>query len=135
MGTTAKVIYNGELRTTCTHVQSGQELITDAPLDNNGKGQAFSPTDLLATSLVACMQTIVGIYCNAHQIAFLGCEGSVEKIMYSSPRRIGELNVHLDFKQNNWAESIQKRIQHAAETCPVAKSLHPDIAMHVICTF
>jgi putative redox protein len=131
MATTAKVICNGDLRTTCTHLQSGTQLHTDAPVDNKGKGEAFSPTDLLATSLVACMQTIVGIYCEEHQIPFKSCVGEVEKIMYSSPRRIGELRVRLDFSLNNWKEAIQKRIRNAADTCPVAKSIHPEIKLTV----
>jgi putative redox protein len=135
MATTAKVIYTGGLRTTCTHVQSGNQLITDAPVDNKGKGEAFSPTDLLATSLVACMQTIVGIYCDEQGIPLKGCEGEVEKVMYSSPRRVGELLVKLDFSMNQWDLSIQKRIRNAAETCPVAKSIHPDIQVKLTYVF
>jgi uncharacterized OsmC-like protein len=125
--TTAKVDYNGNLRTTCTHLKSKSTFITDAPEDNNGKGEAFSPTDLLATALVACMQTIIGIYCESHAINFDSCEGTVEKIMYSNPRRIGELHVKLDLSLNKWEKTMQAKIIRAAETCPVAKSIHPEI--------
>lgn len=129
MKATAKVVYEGNLRTQCTHIQSGSVIQTDAPTDNNGKGEAFSPTDLLATSLITCMQTIVGVYCQSHSIPFLHCEGAVEKVMYSDPRRVGELHVNLDFSKNKWDEKTQKKVQKAAETCPVAKSIHPDIKL------
>lgn len=129
MKATAKVVYEGNLRTQCTHMQSGSVIQTDAPIDNNGKGEAFSPTDLLATSLITCMQTIVGIFCQNHSIPFSHCEGTVEKVMYSDPRRVGELHVNLDFSENKWDEKTQKKVQKAAEACPVAKSIHPDIKL------
>ncbi len=124
---TAKVVYTGKLSTTCTHLQSGNSIVTDAPIDNNGKGEAFSPTDLVATALVACMETIVGIYCENHGYNYSFCEGEVTKVMESNPRRISELNVKMDFSGNNWNTEIQKRIIAVAEACPVAKSIHPDI--------
>ena len=78
---TSKVVYLGDLRTECTHIQSGKKIITDAPTDNHGKGEAFSPTDLLATSLASCMMTIIGIYCKNHEINFHSCSADIEKIM------------------------------------------------------
>ena len=126
---TAKIVYAGNLSTHCTHLQSNSSIQTDAPVDNNGKGQAFSPTDLVATALVSCMQTIVGIYCEAHQISFTYCESEVTKIMHSNPRRIGELEISMDFSKNEWDDATQKRIIHVAEACPVAKSIHPDIKL------
>lgn len=124
---TAKIVYSGDLRTTCTHLSSQSSFNTDAPVDNNGKGEAFSPTDLIGTALVACMQTIVGIYCESNAIPFSHCNGEVTKIMASSPRRISELHIYLDFSQNNWSTEIHDRIKRAAEACPVAKSIHPEI--------
>lgn len=124
---TAKVVYTGELRTTCTHLLSGTSIVTDAPIDNNGKGEAFSPTDLVATALTACMASIVGIYCNNHGYNYTHCESEVTKVMESNPRRISELHVKMDFSGNNWDAEIQKRIIAVAEACPVAKSIHPDI--------
>lgn len=121
---TAIVEYLGELRTKCTHVKSGVEVITDAPTDNNGKGDSFSPTDLVATAYASCMLTIVGIYCNQHRISFEHARAEVIKGMESGPRRIGSLEISIDFNGNNWDMNIQKRIIAAAEACPVAKSIH-----------
>jgi uncharacterized OsmC-like protein len=121
---TAIVEYLGGLRTKCTHVKSGVEVISDAPTDNNGKGDSFSPTDLVATAYASCMLTIVGIYCDQHEISFEYARAEVIKGMESGPRRIGSLEISLDFTDNNWDENLQKRIIAAAEACPVAKSVH-----------
>lgn len=120
---TAKVEYLGALRTKCTHLKSGMEIVTDAPIDNNGKGEAFSPTDLVATAYVSCMLTIIGIYCENHQIEFNSGIAEVNKIMGSNPRRIAKLEISIDFSGNNWDESIHQRIINAGETCPVARTL------------
>ena len=120
---TSKIEYLGNLRTKCTHLKSGVEIVTDAPVDNNGKGEAFSPTDLVATAYVSCMMTIIGIYCNNHNISFTLGFGEVNKIMGSDPRRIGKLEIYLDFSGNNWPDEIQKRVRNAGEACPVAKSV------------
>ncbi len=124
---TSKVEYLGSLRTKCTHLKSGTEIITDAPVDNNGKGEAFSPTDLVATAYISCMLTIVGIYCDNHNIDFKHGVAEVNKIMGSNPRRIEKLEIVVDFSGNNWDESIHQRIIKAAETCPVAKTIENDV--------
>ncbi|MBU2019967.1 MAG: OsmC family protein [Bacteroidetes bacterium] len=122
---TVRIEYKGDLRTECTHVKSGQVLITDAPVDNNGKGMAFSPTDLLATAYGSCMLTIVGIYCKNHEVEMNHGYVTVEKIMVSDPRRVGCLNIILDFSGNNWDAKTQKKVELAAMACPVAKSVDP----------
>lgn len=124
---TAKIVYTGGLRTSATHLKSGTEIITDAPVDNNGKGEAFSPTDLVATAYVSCMLTIVGIYCEKNDVPFHHGEGEVNKIMESNPRRIGKLEINLDFSGNDWNEDLQKRVKRVAEACPVAKSVSEDM--------
>ena len=126
MGQTSQVIYNGSLRTSATHVKSGNELITDAPTDNNGRGEAFSPTDLVATSLASCMITIMGIRAAKMGVNIDGTRAEVEKIMASGPRRIEEIVVHLHIPNASIEEKNRKILEHAAETCPVALTLHPD---------
>jgi putative redox protein len=129
--TKINVSYLGSLRTKSTHVQSGNEIITDAPLDNNGKGEAFSPTDLLATAYVNCMITIIGIYCEQRDITFNNCTAEVEKHMTDSPRRIGQLDINLYFEGNNWDDKLKKKIESAAVNCPVAKSISSDIKINI----
>jgi uncharacterized OsmC-like protein len=119
--------YSGDLRILSEHIQSGEKIKTDAPLDNNGKGAFFSPTDLLATAYLNCMITIIGIYCDQHNLALNRCIGEVEKIMISNPRRIGELKILLDLTGHNWNTATRKRIETAAKNCPVAKSVSPEI--------
>lgn len=126
--TTSKVIYNGSLRTTSIHLQSGKEIITDAPVDNNGKGEAFSPTDLLATSFANCMLTIMGIAASTHSIDIDETLAEVTKIMATDPRRVSEIHVDVSFPNGSSYTDKQKKIlEHAALTCPVNYSLHPDI--------
>ena len=124
---TAVVEYLGGLRTKCTHVKSGTEIITDAPTDNNGLGESFSPTDLVATAYTSCILSIVGIYCNNHNISFTTARGEVLKSMGTSPRRIDGLTIEIDFSGNSWDKNIQQRIIVAAEACPVAKSVNEGI--------
>lgn len=128
---TSKVTYEGNLRTSCIHLKSGEKIITDAPTDNNGKGAAFSPTDLVATALASCALTIVGIYCNAHNIAYKHCETEVTKVMGSEPRRIVEIHLKFDFKKNDWDAKTQKIIQNVVQTCPVANSINPSIELFI----
>jgi uncharacterized OsmC-like protein len=129
---TSKIIYNGSLRTTSTHLQSGKEIITDAPVDNNGKGEAFSPTDLLATSFGNCMITIMGIAANTHDIDLSGLTAEVTKVMAAEPRRVSEIHVNFDFPlKNQYTYKDKKILEHAALTCPVHYSLHPDIKREV----
>lgn len=124
---TAQIEYSGELRTKITHLKSGSSFATDAPVDNHGKGEFISPTDMIAAALGACMETIIGIYCQERNIPFHRCEINVTKLMASAPRRISALEVHVDLSGNHFDEKQIKGIIAAAEACPVAKSIHPDI--------
>jgi len=125
---TAKIIYNGELRTTSTHIQSGTIVETDAPVDNQGKGERFSPTDLVASALGSCMMTIMGIAARTHGINIDGSSCEIIKIMTPSPRRIGEIQVTMLMKgQNVYAEKERAILEHAALTCPVYLSLNTDL--------
>lgn len=128
---TSKIVYEGNLRTRMTHVYSGTEVLTDAPLDNHGLAQAFSPTDLVATALGSCMISIMGIKARDMQIDLKGTEAEVVKIMTSNPRRIVEIQVTIKFPANNFSEKEKSIFENAALTCPVAKSLHPDIIQGV----
>jgi|SRR5690606_22031458 len=128
---TSTILYEGNLRTLCTHTRSGTEINTDAPVDNRGKGERFSPSDLLATSLGTCMITIMGMKAADMNIDLKGVKIDVEKIMGTEPRRVTGINLTFHFPQNFIADDKQKKIlENAAHTCPVIKSLHPDIAVH-----
>ena len=125
---TSKVTYLGGLRTQAIHLQSGTEIITDAPVDNQGKGEAFSPTDLLATSFANCMLTIMGIAALTHEIDMDGTTVEVTKVMAAEPRRVAEIHVNFSFpKKEEYSDKQKKILEHAALTCPVHYSLHPDI--------
>ena len=128
---TIKTVYTGELRTKATHVKSGNKLITDAPIDNQGKGETFSPTDLVATALGSCMLTIMGIAARQFNFNIDGTEVKITKIMASDPRRIGEGVIEFDFPSNNYTDKEKNIIERSAKTCPVAKSLHPDLVQNV----
>jgi uncharacterized OsmC-like protein len=130
---TSTVIYNGELRTTCTHLRSGSFFETDAPVDNNGKGERFSPTDLMATSLATCMITVMGIKARSMGFDLDGAEVEVEKIMKADPRRVGGINLffHLPENLHNLDEKTKSILKHIGNTCPVQQSIHPDIAVNV----
>jgi putative redox protein len=120
-------VYNGQLRTTATHGPSGNSLITDAPKDNMGKGAAFSPTDLVATALATCILTTMGIVAQRNKIDMTGATARVTKEMVTSPiRRIGRLAVTIRMPKK-LSDEDQKRLENAAHTCPVHKSLHPDV--------
>lgn len=125
---TSKIIYKGGLRTEMTHLQSGTIVETDAPTDNNGKGERFSPTDLVATALGSCMLTIMGIASNTHTISIDGTEVEITKIMTPPPRRIGEIIVKLTMKgQDSYSDKERKILENAALTCPVYLTLHEDV--------
>lgn len=129
---TSEILYNGQLRTTATHLQSGTEIQTDAPVDNNGKGEKFSPTDLVATALGSCMLTIMGINAAKNGWNIEGTKISIEKIMGTEPRRIVETKVVFNFPENHGLGEKERTIlERAALTCPVAKSLHPDLLQTV----
>ena len=122
----SKVVYKGDLRTESTHLQSGKTIITDAPVDNQGKGKAFSPTDLVATALASCMLTIMGIVAKRDGIMIEGTTAEVEKIMVSNPRRIGEIRLKINFPHPISGKD-QVKLEKAAHTCPVSGSLHNDL--------
>lgn len=129
---TAKVIYTGDLRTEATHLRSGSVIETDAPVDNKGKGERFSPTDLVAVALATCILTTMGISGNAHNINIDGTTCEVEKIMANEPRRIAEIKVFLSFPaEKNYTDKEKTLLERIAHTCPVAISLHPDIKQAV----
>jgi uncharacterized OsmC-like protein len=123
---TSKVTYLGDLRTSSIHLQSGSEIISDAPIDNNGKGESFSPTDTVANGLASCMFTVMGIKAREMDVNFSGATAEVTKVMAAEPRRISE--IHVVFTMNLEADEKTKTIlERTAMTCPVFYSLHPDI--------
>ncbi|WP_289666064.1 OsmC family protein [Flavobacterium panacagri] len=123
---TSKVTYLGDLRTSSIHVQSGSEIISDAPLDNNGKGEAFSPTDTVANALASCMMTIMGIKARDLEVDFVGSTAEVTKIMNAEPRRIGAIEIVFSMKSNA-DEKSRTILERAAMTCPVFLSLSSEI--------
>jgi uncharacterized OsmC-like protein len=128
---TSKVTYLGDLRTSSIHLQSGSEIISDAPIDNNGKGEAFSPTDTVANGLASCMFTVMGIKANEMNVDFSGSTAEVTKVMAAEPRRISE--IHITFNMNLSADKKTKTIlERTALTCPVHFSLHPDIKREIV---
>jgi uncharacterized OsmC-like protein len=124
---TATLQYLGKLRTRAIHTKSGSNLITDAPLDNHGKGEAFSPTDLLAASLASCMLTVMGIYAEQHQINMEGTEVELVKLMRSDPRAVRKIQLRIRFPQNDEVKNHWNQLLDKAKNCPVALSLHPDL--------
>ncbi|WP_435354704.1 OsmC family protein [Emticicia sp. SJ17W-69] len=126
---TSKIVYLGDLRTQATHLASSEAIITDAPVDNNGKGEAFSPTDLAATSLGSCAMTIMGIVARRDEIDFTGSEIEITKIMSSEPpRKIARIEVNFKMKTPvELSEEVKAKYIRTAHTCPVALSLHPEI--------
>jgi uncharacterized OsmC-like protein len=134
---TSNIIYLNELRTNATHIASGNQIVTDAPKDNHGKGEAFSPTDLAATSLGACMLTVMGIYAQNNGIDMTNSSAEVTKIMNTEgPRRIVGIDVNVSFvTAEPLTEKLQTIFKNIADTCPVAKSLHPEIVQNIVFEF
>lgn len=130
MALISKLQYLGALRLEAEHLKSGNSFITDAPTDNQGKGEAFSPTDTLATSLAACMITVMGIRAVEEGFDLEECSAEVQKIMLSNPRRVGEVHVNVRLKAN-CDTKMQKVLEGIGRNCPVAKSLHPDLKQHI----
>ncbi len=131
---TSTVFYMGDLRTRATHLQSQNTIFTDAPKDNHGKGEAFSPTDLVATALGSCMMTLMGIYAKRENIDLTGTHLQVTKIMGENPRRIAQITVLATFPKNiaeNLSEKHKTSLIHTAKTCPVTQSLHPDLIQDI----
>ena len=127
---TSKVEYKGQLRTVAVHLQSNSEIITDAPIDNHGKGEAFSPTDLVATALASCMMTIMGIKAESMDIDLTNTSASIKKHMSASPRRISKIEVTVLMNQR-FDEKNRKILEAAALTCPVGQSLHPETKQNI----
>lgn len=124
---TVKTTYLGELRTENIHLQSGSKIITDAPVDNRGKGEAFSPTDLLATALGNCIMTIMGIKAMDNGIDIVGTDIEITKIMANDPRRVGEVVMEFTFPKKGYTEEEKRLIESVAGTSPVPLSVHTNV--------
>jgi len=127
---TSKVVYNGELRTTATHLFSGSSIVTDAPLDNHGKAETFSPTDLVATALASCLMTVMGIHIRNNQLQVSSMEAEILKTMGSGPRRITQIDVQIQMV-SNCSDEEKATLERIARACPVAHSLHADIVQNI----
>jgi putative redox protein len=133
---TIETTYTGGLRTEATHMRSGKKLITDAPLDNQGKGEYFSPTDLVATALGSCMVTIMGIAARTHNFNIDGAKLAITKVMTNeAPRKIAEVIIVITFPDADYTEREKKILDVCAKTCPVALSLHPEVKQTVTLVF
>jgi uncharacterized OsmC-like protein len=128
---TSQITYKGDLRTEAIHIKSGESILTDAPIDNHGKGEAFSPTDLMSTSLASCMLTIMGIASNNHSISIINTKAEVLKIMGENPRRVIGIDIKMIMPEIKYSEKEKSILIHAAENCPVMKSIHPDIKVNL----
>ncbi len=129
---TASVVYTGHLRCSCTHIQSGTVIETDAPTDNRGKGERFSPTDTLCVALATCIVTTMALKANDMNIDLSNTSIAVTKHMLSEPRRIGKVDVILNFPASLQLEEKDKLVlQRVGDNCPVAKSLHPDLNVNI----
>lgn len=123
---TSKVLYKGNLRTESEHLQSGSKMITDAPVDNHGKGEAFSPTDTVANALATCMLTVMGIKANDMGVDMDNTSAEVTKSMSSDPRRISKIEVKIQFPKS-YSDKHKKILENTGRTCPVLLSLHPEV--------
>jgi putative redox protein len=132
---TAKTKYLGDLRTEMTHVRSGSVIITDAPVDNKGKGEYFSPTDLVASALGSCIFTIMGIAAREHGFSIDGSSCGITKIMTDKPRKIGEIRIEFDMTTNSYTDKQKKILDHCVKTCPVALSLNESVIQNIILKF
>ncbi len=126
----SEVLYYGDLKAESKHIQSGSKVLTDAPIDNNGKGEAFSPTDLVATSLANCMLTVMGISAYRNKINIKGTRAEVNKVMGIEPRRITEIKIQFFFP-DDYNDKYKESLEQAALNCPVAKSLSEDIVQNI----
>lgn len=123
---TSKVLYKGNLRTESEHLQSGSKIITDAPVDNHGKGEAFSPTDTVANALATCMLTVMGIKANDMGVDMDNTSAEVTKSMSSNPRRISKIEVNIQFPKS-YSDKDKKILENTGRTCPVLLSLHTEV--------
>ncbi|MDA3838395.1 MAG: OsmC family protein [Candidatus Delongbacteria bacterium] len=127
--------YKGDLRTEATHLQSGNKIFTDAPLDNHGKGEAFSPTDLFTVSYSTCILTIMGLAAQNQGFSIDGATAETEKIMSKNPRRVGEIIIKFVFPHNDYTDREKKTLERIVPTCPVGGSLHPDIKQTITLSY
>jgi putative redox protein len=127
--------YQGSLRTEVTHLRSGDCVVTDAPPDNNGKGEAFSPTDLTCASLNSCMMTLMGMLADREGIDLTGLKSEIVKVMASNPRRIAEIHITFHHQNLNATPDQKEKLKHAARTCPVALSLSESIRQEITFNF
>jgi putative redox protein len=132
---TAKTKYLGDLRTEIIHLRSGSVITTDAPVDNKGKGENFSPTDMVAVALGSCIFTIMGIAAREHSFSIDGSTCSVTKIMTDNPRKIGEISINFDFTGKDYSEKQKKILEYCVKTCPVALSLNESVFQNVLLKF
>lgn len=139
MNTTAPVIikgqYKGGLRNEMTHLKSNNTIFTDAPTDNHGKGEAFSPTDLVCGALAACMMTIMGITAQTHKFDIDGATYEIKKTMATDPRRIGQIDIAIKFPKHDYTDKQKAMLKAAADTCPVAKTLGSEVVVNVTMNF
>ena len=129
-----KITYDGDLRTNATHLRSGSEIATDAPVDNKGKGENFSPTDLFAAALGSCMLTIMGITAKTHEFSIDGSNIDIDKIMGKNPRRVSSIKILINLK-GEFSHKEKQLLMKAAHHCPVSKSIHPEINEEVVFNF
>jgi uncharacterized OsmC-like protein len=132
---TAKTKYLGDLRTEILHVRSGSVITTDAPVDNKGKGENFSPTDMVASALGSCIFTIMGIAAMEHGFSIEGSTCKITKIMNDTPRKIGEIKIEFDFSGNSYTVKQKKILEYCVKTCPVALSLNESVIQNVTLLF
>ena len=132
---TAKTKYLGDLRTEMTHVRSGTVVVTDAPVDNKGKGEYFSPTDLVASALGSCIYTIMGISAREHGFSIEGSSCRITKVMTDKPRKIGEIKIEIDLTANAYTDKQKIILEQCVKTCPVALSLNESVLQNVILKF
>lgn len=128
---TSTVEYKGALRTEATHLRSNTVIVTDAPVDNNGKGESFSPTDMVATALASCMMTIMGIKARDKEIDITGAKAEVKKIMASDPRRISKVIVKIHMPNLPYTDTEKKILEKAADACPVSRSLSAELEQEI----
>jgi putative redox protein len=132
---TTRTIYKGDLRTEMTHIRSGSVITTDAPVDNKGKGEYFSPTDLVASALGSCIFTIMGIAAMEHGFSIEGASCLITKIMTDKPRKIGEVKIVFDFSGRSYTDKEKKILDYCVKTCPVSLSLNESVFQNVILQF
>ena len=127
--------YVGELRTSSTHVKTGKNIITDAPIDNNGKGQAFAPTDLVSSALCSCITTVMGICAEKGKFEMPNSKAKITKLMSTNPRKISEIKIEINFEKNSLTDVQKRKLISVGKNCPVAKSLNSDIKQNLIFNF